>query len=516
MSKRWLLVALALVLVTARIAGAQEPAGTLTIAIPQGGEPLDPTLNTERNYVTPLFDHLIGIGDDGSLSTATGVAESWKLASDSKSLTLKIRRDIKFHNGDDLTSADVKFSLERDAGPKAINTWSGWLRNVIARIDTPDPYTVVITYKKPNAILANVLSRQIGNDGAVMPMKYIKEKGEEYFAAHPVGSGPYRFVEYQPGTSFTTEAIPRHWRIGVPKYKRLVFLQVKEESTRLAMLKTGAADVIQIGRDQAKSVGSQFKIYEKPGSDRIGLYIEEAFVPTSYLANEKIREALSISVNREELKNFVFGGHATVAAGPNCYGSYALGYEDYKVPFDPKRAAQLVQEAFPKDKPKINLYTFTELYPEATELAEAIAGYWEKVGISTKIIPTDYATYRTEASKDQPNLLNSVGLMRLGNRLVWDGCFDIILHSKGMLGKNMVRDAQLDALIETQRSEADPNKVAERQRAVARYIFQHNLQVAYLEIGSLYAVNPAKITKWPLLKRPIAYDISVDELLKRE
>jgi peptide/nickel transport system substrate-binding protein len=517
MTKVWSVAALILLVWTVGPASAQPaPTGTLNIAIPLGGEPLDPTLNTDRNYVTPLFDHLIGIGDDGSLSTATGVAESWKLAADSKSLTIKVRRGIKFHNGDDLTSADVKFSLERMTGPKAINSWSNWVRNVIARIETPDPYTVVIHYKKPNAILPNVLSRQIGNDGAVMPMKYIKEKGEDYFASHPVGSGPYRFVEYKPGTSFTTEAISKHWRIGVPKYKTLVYYQVKEESTRIAMLKTGAADVVQIGRDQAQTVGPPFKIYEKPGSDRIGLYIDHAWVSTSYLASEKVREALSISVNREELKNFVFGGFATVAGGPNCYGSYALGYEEYKVPFDPKRAAQLVQEAFPKDKPKINLYTFTERFPEAARMAEAVAGYWEKVGISTKIIPIQYATYRTEASKDEPNLLNSVGLMDLGNRLVWDGCFDIILHSKGLLGKNMIRDAKLDALVETLRAESDPNKVAERQRAVTRYIFQHNIQVSYLEIGSLYAVNPTKITKWPRLARPIAYDISVDDLLRRE
>lgn len=517
MMKVWPLVALVLLLSTGGPADAQSvPTGTLNIAIPQGGEPLDPTLSTERNHVTPLFDHLIGIGDDGSLSSATGVAESWKLAPDSKSLTLKIRRGIKFHNGDDLTSADVKYSLERMTGPKAINTWSGWLRNLIARIETPDATTVVIHYKKPNAILPNVLSRQIGNDGAVMPAKYIKEKGEEYFAARPVGSGPYRFVEYKPGTSFTTEALAQHWRIGVPRFKTLVFYQVKEETTRIAMLKTGAADVIQVGRDHAPSVGAPFKIHEKPGSDRIGLYINYAWAPKTYLSSEKFREALSISVNREEMKTFVFGGFATVVGGPNCYGSYALGYEEYKVPFDPRRAAQLVQEAFPKDKPKINLYTFTERFPEAARMAEAVAGYWDKIGVSTKIIPIQYSTYRTEASKDEPNLLNSVGLMELGNRLVWDGCFDIILHSKGLLGKNMIRDPKLDALVEALRAEADPNMVGERQRAVTRHIFQHNIQVSFLEMGALYAVNPAKITKWQRLARPIAYDISVDDLFRRD
>jgi hypothetical protein len=106
--------------------------------------------------------------------------------------------------------------------------------------------------------------------------------------------------------------------------------------------------------------------------------------------------------------------------------------------------------------------------------------------------------------------------MELGNRLVWDGCFEIILHSRGLLGKHMVRDPQLDALIDALKVEANPAMLGERQRAVARHLLRYNLQIAFLEMGSLYAVNPAKIARWPRLASPIAYDISVDDLFRAE
>lgn len=123
-------------------AAPQVPTGELRFFIAQmGTEALDPALAslTSKLYFTPFYDYLIGVKPDGRLSTETGVARGWKLSPDSMTLTIYLRSGIRFHNGDDLTSADVKFSLEQFTSDRCVSTNANYLRSVIKDIKTPDP-----------------------------------------------------------------------------------------------------------------------------------------------------------------------------------------------------------------------------------------------------------------------------------------------------------------------------------------------------------------------------------------
>jgi ABC-type transport system substrate-binding protein len=329
-----------------------------------------------------------------------------------------------------------------------------------------------------------------------------------------VGSGPYKFRAQQVGTFLKYEAADwPHWYAGVPKYKYFTFYRVNEESTRIAMLKTGEADVIQISRDKAKEVPG-FALYNKAGSAVLGLYINNTWDPETCLSNEKFREALSISINREEIRDYIFDGRAEIIGTGTIYGSYALGYEPVPLePYDPERARQLVQEAFPGDTPKLNVYVFP-LMPEMKRVAEALAGYWKKIGVESKIIPIEYSTYRKQlAEKDSPTLANSVGVMRLGNRLLWDGAANILQHSEGLL--SMSHDPHLDKLIEALRTEADPNLIGKRQRDMALYLQEKHYQIGIVEVGDLYAANPDKVPEWPHISAPLAYELYLDDLYIR-
>lgn len=250
------------------------PTGELRMAIEQlGTEAADPVLSSmsAKLMFTPFYDFLIGVDKDGNLSTKTGVAKSWKLSPDSMTLTAQLRSGIKFHNGDELTSADVKFSLEQFTSDRCVGTNADYLRRVIKNVEAPDPWTVVIHYKEPSAVLANYLSRQQGQEGLVLPKKYIEQKGLKYFNSHPVGSGPYKFIEQVVGSHIKYEAIDYpHWLVGVPKFKYLTLYIIKEESTSIAMLKTGAVDIIVISRDKINQAPG-FKIYEKEGAAIVGL-----------------------------------------------------------------------------------------------------------------------------------------------------------------------------------------------------------------------------------------------------
>jgi peptide/nickel transport system substrate-binding protein len=184
--------------------GAQPaPAGEIRIAMTSlGNETMDPviTSNSGKPLMTLLYDYVIGVDPDGKLSKNTGVARDWKLSPDSLSFTIYVRPGVKFHNGDDLTAADVKFSMEQFMSDRSVSSQKNQMTEVIKRIETPDPLTVVIYFKKPSVVMANFLSRQMGVEGSVLPKKYIEKNGAEYFNRNPVGSGPYRFVEHKTGS----------------------------------------------------------------------------------------------------------------------------------------------------------------------------------------------------------------------------------------------------------------------------------------------------------------------------
>lgn len=240
---------------------------------------------------------------------------------------------------------------------------------------------------------------------------------------------------------------------------------------------------------------------------------------TTYLGHEKFREALALAINREEIKDFIFEGKGVISGSGTAYGSWALGYKPVPlIPYDPKQAKQLVQEvvreSFPGKQPHIDIYVWKAGgIPETDRIGEALAGYWDKIGISTKIVATEYSSYRKEMSKKEPNLRNCVGVMRLPNRLLWDGGFKILYHSKGMLP--MARDPKLDALIDALVEEKNPDMVGPRQYDVAMYLRKHYIQIPILECGVILAAHPKKVPVWPNLSVPLAQDFFLDDLYTR-
>ncbi|MBI4340596.1 MAG: hypothetical protein HY680_11700, partial [Chloroflexi bacterium] len=242
---------------------------------------------------------------------------------------------------------------------------------------------------------------------------------------------------------------------------------------------------------------------------------------TTWLGHEKFREALALAIDRKEIVDYIFGGQAQESgSGVTCYGSYALGYQPVPlIPYDPDRAAKLVQEvireSFPGQKPELNLYSTIALtVPEYQRVAEAAAAYWSKIGVTTKVIPTEYQTYRTAASrKPEPDLRNSMMVFALGNRLLWDGCMNIYWRSTGMLGFS--RDPQFDALLDAFGSEINPAMVSKRQYEAALYVRQHYMAIGLLETALISVANPEKVTKWPNVSNKVAYTVWLEDQYTR-
>lgn len=495
------------------------PTGEIRLAVSAlGNETMDPVLssNSGKPMMTPFYDYIIGVSPDAKLSKDTGVARDWKLSSDFMTLTIYVRPGIKFHNGDDLTAADVKFSLEQFISDRCVSSQARQMRKIIKRVETPDPMTVVIHYKKPSAVLPNFLSRQMGIEGSVLPKKYFEAHGADYFNTHPVGSGPFKFLEHMTGAHIKYEAVNYpHWLVGVPKIKYITYYLVKEESTRIAMLRTGEVDIANVSRDRIKEVPKHTP-YEKTGAEVVALYVNNTWDKDTYLSNAKFREALSISINREEIRDYIFGGKATISGSGLPYGSYALDYKPLPLhPFDPERAKKLVKEAFPGKAPELKMYVFPRPgVPEVERAGEAITGYWEKIGVKTKIIPTDYPTYRKLlAKKNSPKLANCVAAMVFGNRLLWDAAFNIVHHSGGLL--SCVQDPTVDHMIDDLIAEKDLKNIGPRSYNLALHLNKQFYQIPLMEVGAILASDPKKVPAWPHISTPLAYDFFLDDLYVR-
>src|SRR5581483_9982468 len=169
-----------------------QPKTELTVALSSfATEVLDPPLGGHlvKYYLSMIFDYLVGTTPDGQPSRDGGIATRWESSPDFKRWTFHLRKGVKFHNGDELTSEDVKFSILRNIGKRSTTGYAGPLRTLIADIETPAPDRVVIVSKEPTLIFPTYLSRALSTEGMILPKKYVESVGDDAFARKPIGSG---------------------------------------------------------------------------------------------------------------------------------------------------------------------------------------------------------------------------------------------------------------------------------------------------------------------------------------
>src|SRR2546428_7634485 len=228
---------------------------TLVIALDTlGAQVMDPIMDTRAphaHYHAPIWDSLVGFDlENGGIGP--GAAERWELAPGGKSWVFYLRKNQRFHNGDPVTAHDVKFSLERVRRPESMSSGAAALRRAVDHIDVVDDLTVRVYTKGVIPQFAASLSRAVFMEGSVMPKKYIETIGAKGFRDKPVGSGPWKFVRSVPGDRVEYEAVAYpHWR-GTPQVKRLTLPLVPEQSTRLALGRTGEAASASIGPEAVK------------------------------------------------------------------------------------------------------------------------------------------------------------------------------------------------------------------------------------------------------------------------
>jgi peptide/nickel transport system substrate-binding protein len=503
---KFLLVVLALLIAT-DLSAQSAPQGNLRFVVESlGNETLDPTqgpATTTKLYLPLMYDSLVGANKENTdISKETGIAKDWKISSDGKTYTFSIRQNVKFHNGDDLTAEDVKFTFERATGPKAVSSLSGVLKRAIDRVTVDDPYTASIHLKEPKFSFLLDISSLVGSESMIVPKKYIEKVGEEKFASEPVGSGPYRLKKRVPGFSVEFEAMPKHWGIGVPKFAEVHVIAVPEQNTRLTMLRGDQADVISLGRRYVKEFERDgFVIATKPASHQMQILINNQWEKDSPLNDRRIRQAISLAIDSKAILNSLLLGSGELTrcwVTDVSYGSKPQGVCDPQ-PFDPKAARQLVIDAGFPNGIDITYRSYpTPGVPEKLEVDQAIANYLRAVGIRARVEVGEYGAYR--AQWPQPaSLPKTIANNPTVSQVVIGSLIQLFWGKDGLLSTTRGVNAKADAAIDSMLTAPDLEIYKQRLMTAWSALLEDYNVVMLFSIDSKYAANPKKIDKpWAL------------------
>ena len=345
----------------------------------------DPHYSTSSNDVRVsfnLFDNLTSRHPDGKLYP--GLATEWKLEGPT-TWRFKLRQGVKFHNGDPLTSADVKYSIERTYDPAA-KTMVATVFGTIEKVDAPDASTIVITTKKPDPLLA---ARLAFYGGQVVPKKYLESVGADAFNAKPVGSGPVRFTSWVKDDRAVLEANPDYWG-GKIDMDRWIMRPIPETAPRIAALLKGEVDAItQLPPDQEDRVAANAST-RVAGALYAGLYVLAVNSKRPPLDNPLVKQALSLAIDREAIVKELWRGRGVVPSGPIAKGDNHFDTGLPPLAYNPAEAKARLQKAGYKGE-EVFIETTVAYVAQDKAMAEAIAAMWKDVGVNVKVEVIEYS-----------------------------------------------------------------------------------------------------------------------------
>ncbi len=510
------------------------PSATVTPSLVSTGEITVALLNmapfellmsngTLRTYLDALYDYVINTDSSGKLDPQSGWATSWSVSADGTVHTFKGRDSILFQNGGRATAQDVKAGMDRMMADGYLGTGGPLLRTTVASTSVPDEQTLTVSLKGPNVLWHVRSLSRIGAGAApsyLISGKHFAAVGEGAYNKSPVASGPYKVASVAVGDRITYEALDKHWYLGTPRVKRLTFAHVPEFNTRIALLKSGSADLVMVNRQVVSQVQGQpgLSVFSREGS-AVGSYTINEQGKQSYpgygpnpLADVRVRKAMDwYAVDRPAIvATFLKGLGKPTMNNPVTDADPA--YEPLPIPqYDPGKAKTLLADAGYVNGFAFDFWISAHILPEALEIGEALAVYWENIGLKVNRKPVEYNTYRNTALKgwDKPTVFGFF----FGGKNTTAGAGIESAHKPNTLGVNNT-DPELDRLATSWSTALNEKEYIERGRAYSRTAYEQVTTTALFEAGDILAGN-AKIPKtYSLGKGLYSYQVELAAALR--
>ena len=424
--------------------GSGEYKDTLTWAQGADVTSLDPHQGKETPAVQvtdQIFDTLTVVNTQSG-EVEPLIAESWNQTSDT-SYVFKIRQGIKFHDGSELTAEDVKFSLDRAIASAAVS----YIVDFIDTVTVTDPYTVEITTKEPYAPAIRNLSVPFS---AIIP-KALVEADEDGFKLHPVGSGPYKFMEWKQGDSVTLIANDDYWE-GTPATKNLVMKVIPEAAQRTIALETGEVDLAYdiLPNDLSKIDGNPaLTLYDAPSLTCFYVSMNLTKAPFD---NQKVRDAISYAIDRELIVETIASGSglpADAIIAPDVFGYYDV--DDYE--YNPEKAKALLAEAGYPNGFETSLWVNDN--QTRVEVCGAIQAMLQDVGITCGIEIIEFGSFISKTTAGEHDMAYFGWVTSTVDA---DYTYYSLEHSsqQGAAGnRSFINDPEVDALVERGRTSTD-------------------------------------------------------------
>jgi len=341
-----------------------------------------------------MFDGLVT--RNANMEIVPELAESWRMI-DEKTWEFKLRQGVSWHNGDPFTAADVKFTLDRVLQPNRIDGKSSprkGLLGLLEKVEIGDDHTVQLITSEPWPTLLAMLPFH-----EMVPKKYITQMGDKHFAENPIGTGPFRFVEWRKGEHILMEKFADYYGgapgippVGPAQIDKLLFRPIPETATRVAALKAGECGLIQLLPphliDNVKN-DDRTKVLTCSGTRSYFVGMNCTRPPFD---DPRVRRAMNYAVDMQSIVDTILEGAATVLPGPLVPDAFG---HDSTLPVyqqDSDKAKELLSEAK-------GVAFELDCTQDLKEVAAAIAAQLAKVGVKAKLRVWEWGVLRAELEK---------------------------------------------------------------------------------------------------------------------
>jgi peptide/nickel transport system substrate-binding protein len=368
---------------------------TLTVAVAYDAKTLDPVATNDvasSNTMAQIYEELVQLNDKKEVVPM--LAESYKQL-DSTTYEFKLKKGVKFHNGEEMKASDVKFSFIRAAKAPAVS-------NIMGDIDTtsfktPDDYTVIFKIKHQST---GFLDGLILPAAAILSEKAVTSEGSNY-AMNPVGTGPFKFVSWQKGTKTVLQRFDGYHGTK-PKFSKMILNVIPEAENRVIALETGEADIAyEITANDIKRIQTNKDLQLLRTADYSTTYLGFNCSKKPY-DDVRVRQAISYAIDTKTIISNVWKGIGKPAVGPIPsqvkYSDTSLTVHEYNV----AKAKELLKEAgYPNG---FNATVWVNQKQERINMATIIQSELKEIGINLQIKVLEWGAYLDGASKGEEDM----------------------------------------------------------------------------------------------------------------
>ncbi len=448
-------------------AAAPKKGGTLKVSQPQDLAPAGiPYVLSPTNYhlYNLVYDRLVSY--DTKLNVVPRMAQSWEWSPDFLQLTFKLRPGIKFHSGRAFTSEDAKFNLDRIKDPALNSQWRNYA--ALFKFETPDAQTLVIKFDAPRKSAFDAIPGTFMADRETIDQ--VKD-GKAF-----VGTGPFKFKEWQPNDHFTVVRNPDYWQAGKPYLDQVDVKITPDAQAAVLALESGGIDWLTGAEPQDARRLEKDKKYQLLVADTGGgFWYVGMDVKAPALADKRVRQALGYLIDRKRLIDTALFGFGTPASAlwPESSPAFDKGQNEF-YSYDPAKARQLLQAAGYDTNQTVS-FTLSNAYPPTHPMTEVYQQDLAKAGIKINIQKYEHPVYLPKLQRGEFGgaWMSTIGFMNFHPATFFISAFPVRIPN----ASNYVSD-RYKQLIDLTYAETDDTKLKAQLKELTQIMLDEAFVVA--------------------------------------